>query len=113
MFAFNLERRTFLCRYLSCEKLRVSLVKAPNKHISTTTVSEIDNFDLSDKTLPLIFQIIKSSQYTKVNNISLKTSDMIFLHDNIRSIQKNCDELNQFVGELPLKLLITSISETK
>ena len=70
------------------------------------------NFDLSDKTFPLIFQNIKPCQYTNVNNISLKTNGMIFLHVNIR-FQKSYDELYQFVSELPLKRLIIYIFETK
>ena len=80
---------------------------------ATATISETDNFDLSDKTFPLIFQNIKPCQYTNINNISLKANDMIFIHVNIRSLQKNYDELYQFVSELPLKPLIICITETK
>ena len=86
----------------------------PDKdNYATATISETDNFDLSDKTFPLIFQNVKPCQYINVNNISLKTNDMIFLHVNIRSLQKNYDELYQFVSELPLKPLIICITETK
>ena len=70
-------------------------------------------FISATKTFPLIFQNIKPSQYSNVENVSLKTSDMIFLHVNIRSLQKNYDELYQFVSELSLKPLIICITKTK
>ena len=38
---------------------------------------------------------------------------MIFLHVNIRSLQKNYDELYQFVSKPPLTPLIICITETK
>ena len=54
-------------------------INLPDKNsYATETISETHNFDLSDKTFPLIFQIIKPCQYTNVNNIFLKTNDMIF-----------------------------------
>ena len=89
-------------------------INLPDKdHYATATICETDNFDLSDKTFPLIFQNIKPCQYTNVNNISLKTNDMISLHVNIRPPQKNYDELYQFVSELSLKPLIICITKTK
>ena len=89
-------------------------INLPDKdNYATATISETDIFDLSDKTFSLIFQNIKPCQYINVNNISLKTNDMIFLHVNIHSLQKNYDELYQFVSELPLKPLIICITETK
>ena len=80
---------------------------------TTATISETDNFDLSDKTFPLVFQNIKPCQYTNFSNISLKTNNMMFLHVNIRSLQKNYEELYQFVSELPLKPLIIYIAGIK
>ena len=89
-------------------------INLPGKdNYAPATISETDNFDLSDKTFPLIFQNITPCQYINVNNISLKTNDMIFLHVNIRSLQKNYDELYQLVSEQPLKPLIICITETK
>ena len=76
----------------------------------TATISETDNFDLSDKTFPLIFLNIKPCQYT---NISSKTNDTIFLHVNICSFLKNYDELYQFVSELRIKSLTICITVTK
>ena len=76
----------------------IDLTDKDNYAIATS--SETVNFDLSDKTFPLIFQNIKPCQYTNINNISLKTNDMIFLHVNIRFLQKNYVELYQFVSEL-------------
>ena len=38
---------------------------------------------------------------------------MIFLHVNIRSLEKNYNELNQIISELPIKPLIICTSETK
>ena len=61
-------------------------IDLPDKdnYATATIFSETDN--LSDKTFPLIFQNIKPCQYANINNISLKTNDMIFLHVNIRSL---------------------------
>ena len=71
-------------------------IDLPDKdNYATETISETDTFDLSDKTFPQSFQNIKPCQYTNVNNIFLKTNDMIFLHVNIRSLQKNYHELYQ------------------
>ena len=59
-------------------------INLPDKgNYATATISETDNFDLSDKTFSLIFQSIKHGQYINVNNICLKTNDMIFLLVNI------------------------------
>ena len=89
-------------------------INLPGKdNYATATISETDNFNLSDKTFPLIFQNIRPCQYIDVNNISLKTNDTIFLQVNIRSLQKNYDELCQLVSEQPLKSLIICITETK
>ena len=38
---------------------------------------------------------------------------MIFLHVNISSLQKNYNEVNQFISDLPIKPLIICIRETK
>ena len=53
-------------------------IDLPDKdNYATAIISKTDNFDLSDKTFPLNFQNIKPGQYINVNNISLKTNDMI------------------------------------
>ena len=55
-------------------------IDLPDKdNYATATISETDNFDLSDKIFPLIIQNIEPCQYSNVINISLKTTDMIFL----------------------------------
>ena len=63
-------------------------IDLPDEDISATTTSGTNNFDLRDKTFPLISQNSKPCQYINVNNISLKINDMIFSHVNIRSRQK-------------------------
>ena len=57
------------------------------------------NFDLSDKTFSAIFQNISPCKYTDVKSNCLNDNNnaLILLHLNIRSLQKNFDDLCEFI----------------
>ena len=74
------------------------------------------NFDLSDKTFSAIFQNIKPCKYITANsNCSNDINDsLLLLHLNIRSLQKNLDDLCEFISGLskqPHQSITTFISD--
>ena len=73
------------------------------------------NFDLSDKAFSAIFQNISPCKYTDVKSNCLKDNNnaLILLHLNIRSLQKNFDDLREFITGLTTLSHVICISETK
>ena len=74
-----------------------------------------DKYDSCDESFSSIFQNIKSCKYLDLNSpcIHFKKNELFLLHLNMRSLQKNFDNLCNFLSKLPSKPHVISISETK
>ena len=89
-------------------------VTAPDcDNFSTKPLSKC-KFDLSEKTFSLLFQNINRCKFVAVNSIPNNCNDsLILLHLNMRSLQKNFDNLYHFLSTFPTKPDVICISETK
>ena len=74
-----------------------------------------NSFDLCEETFSSIFQNVKPCQYLNPSCLPIHCNNnkLILLHLNMRSLQKNYDDLHAFLSDLPCKPHIISISETK
>ena len=85
-------------------------------NLNRATASQFDtNFDLSDKTFSAIFQNIKPCKYITANSICSNdiNDSLLLLQLNIRSLQKNLDDLCEFISGFSKQPYIICISETK
>ena len=85
-------------------------------NLNRATASQFDtDFDLSDKTFSAIFQNIKPCKYITANSIFSNdiNDSLLLLHLNIRSLQKNLDDLCEIISGLSKQPHIICISETK
>ena len=76
----------------------------------------LDNdFDLSEQTFEAIFQNIKSCKYSNINSIFFnnRVEHLFLFHLNIRSLQKNFDDLQEIIYSFKEKPHIICLSETK
>ena len=79
-----------------------------------TETDNFENFELSEKTFSSIFNNIKPCEYFFPKNIQFnQTKNVFLLHLNIRSLEKNFDDLYQFLITLTNQPHVISISETK
>ena len=59
------------------------------------------NFDLSMKTFPSFFQNITPCKYHETNSIPRNSdNNLCLLHLNIRLLQKNCDDMCEFLSNV-------------
>ena len=74
-----------------------SSVPANHQASSQAATSQDINFDLSEKTFSAIFQNIKSWEYADINlnYLSNQLEHLSLFHLNIRSLQKNFDDLHE------------------
>ena len=74
-----------------------------------------DKYDSCDESFSSIFQNIKSCKYLDLNSpcIHFKKNELFLLHLNMRSLQKNFDNLCNFLSKLPTIPHVIGISETK
>ena len=76
----------------------------------------LDNdFDLSEQTFEAIFQNIKSCKYSNIISIFFnnRVEHLFLFHLNIRSLQKNFDDLQEIIYSFKEKPPIICLSETK
>ena len=96
-----------------CTDERVASGQAAMPVVSDFT-SSFSNFDPSVKTFSSFLQNIKPSKCYETNSIPRNSDDnSCLLHLNIRSLQKNYDDMCEFLSNFNVKPHIISSSETK
>ena len=83
---------------------------------SQAALSLLDNeFDLSEQTLKVTFQNINPCKYSKINSIFFnnQVEHLFLFHLNVRSLQKNFDDLQEIIYNLKEQLHIICLNEMK